>query len=243
MKSFSQFSEQAAAAAAPAPTPKVAFTKSQAKAKPNVTDPSTGVDIDDKGRWQGQVVNVGKELEPEKTEVTPGRKGPDPNLPAGSANPNKKKDYLDGLMNKAPGTHTAAERQALIDAGLDDYVSGGKTQATGVDAAGLGLAAAGGAALGLSGAASGLAGVASGAVSKGKDLAKGVSKAVTPKPKPNPYPTRYGGYNSAGQPNNPLKGEPGYKPPAPKTPKRGYDEYGNYTGMNYSKGRGMGDRW
>tara|TARA_Y100000015_G_scaffold40536_1_gene45585 strand:+ start:468 stop:1199 length:732 start_codon:yes stop_codon:yes gene_type:complete len=243
MKSFSQFSEQAAAAAAPAPTPKVAFTKSQAKAKPNVTDPSTGVDIDDKGRWQGQVVNVGKELEPEKTEVTPGRKGPDPNLPAGSANPNKKKDYLDGLMNKAPGTHTAAERQALIDAGLDDFVSGGKTQATGVDAAGLGLAAAGGAALGLSGAASGLAGVASGAVSKGKDLAKGVSKAVTPKPKPNPYPTRYGGYNSAGQPNNPLKGEPGYKPPAPKTPKRGYDEYGNYTGMNYSKGRGMGDRW
>jgi len=91
MKSFSQFSEQAAAAAAPAPTPKVAFTKSQAKAKPNVTDPSTGVDIDDKGRWQGQAVNVGKELEPEKkVKIKDGVTGPDPNLPAGSANPNKK---------------------------------------------------------------------------------------------------------------------------------------------------------
>ena len=92
MKSFSQFSEQAAAAAAPAPTPKVAFTKPQAKAKPNVTDPSTGVDIDDKGRWQGQVVNVGKELEPEKkVKIKDGVTGPDPSLPAGEANPNKKK--------------------------------------------------------------------------------------------------------------------------------------------------------
>ncbi len=199
MKSFSQFSEQAAAAAPPAPTPKVASTKPQSKAKPKVTDPSTGVDIDDKGRWKGDVVNVGKELEPEKkVKIKDGITGPDPNLPAGEANPNKKKDYLDGLMNKAPGTHTAAERQALIDAGLDDFVSGGKTQATGVDAAGLGLAAAGGAALGLSGAASGVTGVASGVVSKGKDIAKGVSKALTPKPTPNPYPTRYGGYNSAG---------------------------------------------
>ena len=245
MKSFNQFYEQAAAAApAPAPSAPKATAKPQAKAKPKVTDPSTGVDIDDKGRWQGDVVNVGKELEPEqKNLVKKGTKGPDPNLPSGEANPNKKKDYLDGLMNKAPGTHTAAERQALIDAGLDDYARGGRTQASGVDAAGLGLAAAGGTALGLSGAASGVVGAASGLVSKGKDIAKGVSKALTPKPKPNPRPPRYGGYNAAGQPNNPVKGEPGYKPPAPKGPKRGYDEYGNYTGMNYSKGRGMGDRW
>ena len=246
MKSFNQFYEQAAAAApaAPAPAAPKPAAKVQSKAKPKVTDPSTGVDIDPLGRWQGDVVNVGKELEPEqKVKIKDGRKGPDPNLPTGEANPNRKKDYLDGLMNKAPGTHTAAERQALIDAGLDDFVRGGKTQATGVDAAGLGLAAAGGAALGLSGAASGLAGAASGVVSKGKDIAKGVSKAVTPKPKPNPYPPRYGGYNAQGKPNIPTKGEPGYKPPAPKTPKRGYDEYGNYTGMNYSKGRGMGDRW
>ena len=243
MKSFSQFSEQAAAAAAPAPTPKVAFTKSQAKAKPNVTDPSTGVDIDDKGRWQGQAVNVGKELEPEKkVKIKDGVTGPDPNLPAGSANPNKKKDYLDGLMNKAPGTHTAAERQALIDAGYDDFVRGGKTQASGVDAAGLGLAAAGGAALGLGGAGAVAKGAIGGAISKGKDI----FKQFKPKPKVNPRPPRYGGYNAQGKPNIPVKGEPGYRPPAPKGPKgpkRGYDEYGNYTGMNYSKGRGMGDRW
>ncbi len=93
MKSFHQFYEQAVAAApAPAPAaPKVA-AKPQAKAKPKVTDPSSGVDKDDMGRWQGQVVDQGKELEPEKTEVTPGRKGPDPSLPSGEANPNKKKE-------------------------------------------------------------------------------------------------------------------------------------------------------
>ena len=103
MKSFQQFYEQAAAAApAPAPAAPKAAAKAQPKpkAKPKVTDPSTGVDIDDKGRWQGQVVNLGKELEPEKTEVTPGRKGPDPNLPSGEANPNKKKD--DELLAQGP---------------------------------------------------------------------------------------------------------------------------------------------
>ena len=97
MKSFNQFYEQAAATApAPAPAaPKaVAKPQSQSKAKPKVTDPSTGVDIDPLGRWQGDVVNVGKELEPEqKVKIKDGRKGPDPNLPSGEANPNKKKDY------------------------------------------------------------------------------------------------------------------------------------------------------
>ena len=93
MKSFNQFSEQATAAAAPAPMPKVAVAKAQAKAKPKVTDPSTGVDIDDKGRWQGDIVDQGKELKPEtKVKIKDGIKGPDPNLPSGEANPNKKKD-------------------------------------------------------------------------------------------------------------------------------------------------------
>ena len=93
MKSFNQFYEQAAAVApSPAPTAPKPAAKAQSKAKPKVTDPSTGVDIDPQGRWKGQVVDQGKELEPEKTEVTPGRKGPDPNLPSGEANPNKKKD-------------------------------------------------------------------------------------------------------------------------------------------------------
>ena len=239
MKSFQQFVEQAAAAA-PAPTPSAPVQKTQRVQKsPKVTDPSTGVDIDKYGRWQGQAVNLGSITEPERTEVTPGKKGPDPNLPAGAANPNRKRDYLDGLMNKAPGTHTPAERQALLDAGYDDFVRGGRTQAHGVDALGLGAAALGGAALGLSGAGAVAKGAIGGAISKGKDI----FKQFKPKPKVNPRPPRYGGYNAAGQPNNPVKGEPGYKPPAPKGPKRGYDEYGNYTGMNYSKGRGMGDRW
>ena len=94
MKSFNQFYEQAAAAApAPAPAAPKPAAKVQSKAKPKVTDPSTGVDIDDKGRWQGDVINIGKELEPEqKNLVKKGTKGPDPNLPSGEANPNKKKD-------------------------------------------------------------------------------------------------------------------------------------------------------
>ena len=85
MKSFQQFVEQAAAVA-PTPTPKPT-------PKPKVSDPSAGVDKDKYGRWEGDVVGLGKELEPGRTEVTPGQKGPDPNLPTGEANP-KEKDLI-----------------------------------------------------------------------------------------------------------------------------------------------------
>ena len=105
MKSFNQFYEQAAAAAPAAPKP---AAKVQSKAKPKVTDPSTGVDIDDKGRWEGQIVDQGKELEPEqKIKIKDGRKGPDPNLPTGEANPNKKKkDYeIAGIWQSPDGTY------------------------------------------------------------------------------------------------------------------------------------------
>ena len=146
MKSFYQFYEQAVAAA-PAPTPAAApkVAKAQPKSKPKVTDPSSGVDIDDDGRWKGNIVDQGKVIEPEqKIKVKDGKKGPDPDLPSGEANPNKKKrDDLNSLMNKAPGTHTAAERQRLIDAGLDDFARGGKTQSPVGDAAMLGLTYAG----------------------------------------------------------------------------------------------------
>jgi len=64
-------------------------------------------------------------------------------------------DILDDLMNKAPGTLTPEEEKLLSGAGYDDYVRGGRTQASGVDAAGLGLSALGGLALGFSGAATG----------------------------------------------------------------------------------------
>ena len=90
MKSFNQFYEQAAAAApAPAPAAPKPAAKAQSKAKPKVTDPSTGVDIDPQGRWKGQIVDQGKELEPEqKIKIKDGRKGPDPNLPSGTAKGN-----------------------------------------------------------------------------------------------------------------------------------------------------------
>ena len=230
MKSFQQFVEQAAAAA-PAPTPSAPVQKTQRVQKsPKVTDPSTGVDIDKYGRWQGQAVNLGSITEPERTEVTPGKKGPDPDLPAGTANPNRKRDYLDGLMNKAPGTHTAAERQALIDAGYDDFVRGGRTQAHGVDALGLGAAALGGAALGLSGAGAVAKGAIGGAISKGKDI----FKQFKPKPKVNPRPPRYGGYNAQGKPNIPVKGEPGYRPPGTSRPSTRDSGTGPWTSSSYN---------
>ena len=230
MKSFQQFVEQAAAAA-PAPTPSAPVQKTQRVQKsPKVTDPSTGVDKDKYGRWQGQAVNLGSITEPERTEVTPGKKGPDPNLPAGAANPNRKRDYLDGLMNKAPGTHTPAERQALLDAGYDDFVRGGRTQAHGVDALGLGAAALGGAALGLSGAGAVAKGAIGGAISKGKDI----FKQFKPKPKVNPRPPRYGGYNAQGKPNIPVKGEPGYRPPGTSRPSTRDSGTGPWTSSSYN---------
>ena len=102
MKSFNQFYEQAAAAApAPAPAAPKPAAKVQSKAKPKVTDPSTGVDIDPQGRWKGDIVDQGKELEPErKVKVKDGVKGPDPNLPTGEANPNKKRE--DELLAQGP---------------------------------------------------------------------------------------------------------------------------------------------
>ena len=44
---------------------------------------------------------------------------------------------LEALKRKAPGSHTSAERKRLLDAGLDDFVRGGKTQSPVSDVAGL----------------------------------------------------------------------------------------------------------
>jgi hypothetical protein len=44
---------------------------------------------------------------------------------------------LESLKRKAPGSHTPAERKRLLDAGLDDFVRGGKTQSPVSDVAGL----------------------------------------------------------------------------------------------------------
>lgn len=59
----------------------------QLNSEPNVSDPSTGVDIDEFGRWLGNIINIGKTLIPGYTETTPGKKGPDPDMPSGIANP------------------------------------------------------------------------------------------------------------------------------------------------------------
>lgn len=113
MKSFQQFVEQAAAVA-PTPTPKPT-------PKPKVSDPSAGVDVDKYGRWQGNVVNLGKELQPGRTEVTPGKKGPDPNLPSGEANPNKKKDYEVAGLSAQERSELMMIRKGLIKG---DYGTG-----------------------------------------------------------------------------------------------------------------------
>ena len=72
---------------------------------------------------------------------------------------------IEALKNKAPGTHTPAEQQALRNAGLDDFVSGGDTQSPlgnlallGLTFAGVKTAIAGG--LGTLGQALGLTGAA-----------------------------------------------------------------------------------
>ena len=116
MKSFNQFYEQAAAAApAPAPVAPKPAAKVQSKAKPKVTDPSTGVDIDDKGRWQGDIVDQGKELKPEtKVKVKDGIMGADPNLPSGEANPNKKKDYEIAGLSAQERSELMMLRKGLI---------------------------------------------------------------------------------------------------------------------------------
>ena len=115
MKSFQQFVEQAAAVA-PTPQPTAKPTP-----KPKVTDPSTGVDKDRYGRWKGDVVNLGKELEPGRTEVEPGKKGPDPNLPSGEANPNKKKDYEVAGLSAQERSELMMIRKGLIKG---DYGTG-----------------------------------------------------------------------------------------------------------------------
>ena len=123
MKSFHQFYEQAVAAApAPAPAAPKPAAKAQSKAKPKVTDPSAGVDIDDKGRWEGQIVDQGKELEPEqKIKIKDGVKGPDPNLPTGEANPNKKKDYEIAGLSAQERSELMMIRKGLIKG---DYGTG-----------------------------------------------------------------------------------------------------------------------
>ena len=97
------------------PTPQpVVKPVAKAAPKPKVSDPSTGVDKDKYDRWKGQAIGIGKELEPERTEVTPGKKGPDPNLPAGLANPNKNKDGVEIASSEYPADDWNADDELLL---------------------------------------------------------------------------------------------------------------------------------
>ena len=78
----------------------------QLDSEPGVSDPSTGVDIDEFGRWEGDVIDSGYEIEPEQTNlVQPGKSGPDPDMPPGIANP----DY------------SQIQRNELLDLMIDFY--------------------------------------------------------------------------------------------------------------------------
>jgi len=59
----------------------------QLQSESEVGDPSAGVDVDEYGRWEGEIIDQGEILEPGRTEVEPGKKGPDPDMPPGIANP------------------------------------------------------------------------------------------------------------------------------------------------------------
>ena len=60
----------------------------QLNSETDVTDPSTGVDIDEFGRWLGEIISDGFISEPERQElIKKGIKGSDPNMPPGIANP------------------------------------------------------------------------------------------------------------------------------------------------------------
>jgi hypothetical protein len=98
MKTFKHFlhiaEQEASAASQTTPTKPVEKSATQ-KSSPKVYDPGRGVDVDDKGRWKGDIINTPKTKSPETKKIDPAKSsGPDESLPAGEANPKKKKgDY------------------------------------------------------------------------------------------------------------------------------------------------------
>jgi len=97
---------------------------------PNVFDPSLGIDIDEFGRWIGAILNLGQILEPGRTEVTPGKKGPDPDMPPGIANPvvQKLKDKIKRGENLTiDDFSSAADFSAFKNGGGNAALRQGKT--------------------------------------------------------------------------------------------------------------------
>ena len=72
------------------------FEQLNSESEPGVSDPSTGVDIDEYGRWFGDIIDSGYEIEPEQRNlIKKGKQGPDPDMPPGIANP-----LLSGLVGQ-----------------------------------------------------------------------------------------------------------------------------------------------
>ena len=107
------------------------FEQLNSDSEPGVSDPSTGVDIDEYGRWFGDIIDSGYEIEPEqKNLVKPGKKGPDPDMPPGIANPvvQKLKDKLKRGENLTIDDFpSAADFSAFKNGGGNAALRDGKT--------------------------------------------------------------------------------------------------------------------
>jgi hypothetical protein len=98
---------------------------------PNVTDDSAGVDVDEYGRWIGDIIDAGYVIDPEtKKLVKKGKKGPDPDMPPGIANPivQKLKDKLKKGENLTIDDFpSAADFSAFKNGGGNAALRDGKT--------------------------------------------------------------------------------------------------------------------
>ena len=103
----------------------------QLNSETDVTDPSTGVDIDEFGRWLGEIISDGFISEPERQElIKKGIKGSDPNMPPGIANPvvQKLKDKLKRGENLTIDDFpSAADYSAFKNGGGNAALRQGKT--------------------------------------------------------------------------------------------------------------------
>jgi len=83
----------------------------------DVTDPSSGVDIDNLGRWLGKIISDPHVLTPALIQkIFTTLKGPDPNLPAGIANQQYAKDLSDLMKNLGTAGQVGARiLRALTD--------------------------------------------------------------------------------------------------------------------------------
>ena len=98
---------------------------------PDVTDPSAGVDIDEFGRWLGDIIDAGYVIDPEtKRIIKKGKKGPDPDMPPGIANPvvQKLKDkFKRGENLTIDDFPSAADFSAFKNGGGNAALRDGKT--------------------------------------------------------------------------------------------------------------------